>query len=82
MSEPKESPKKFEVGKIAIDEDGVWWFIYVGSHPDQGGMTYRWGSIGLMDPISLGNAVGGAMTMEQEEYLKKIKEKTLQKTPT
>lgn len=73
----KKQPKMFEVGRVAIDEDGVWWFIYVGQHPDQGGISYRWGSIGLADPISLGNAVGGAMKMEEDEYKRRIKEKTV-----
>lgn len=72
MTEPK---KRFEVGKVAIDEDGMWWFYYVGTHADQGGLTYRWGSIGLTGPLALGQAIGAAMKIEEDEYLKKLQQK-------
>lgn len=65
---------RYKIGEIALDENGVYWFNYVGTHPDQGGLSFRWGSIGLQSPKDLGQAVTAALTLDEDTHKAKIKE--------
>lgn len=72
MSEPA---KRYKVAEIALGEDGTWWLNWIGVHPDQGGLSYRWGAVGLKSPEDLAGYVDTVMTAEQAEYLKQIEKK-------
>lgn len=76
MTEPK---SRFKVAEIAIDEDGVLWLYYGGQHPDQGGLSYRWGSVGLHSAKDLGSYVQRTIERELPEYLEQIKKKMIAK---
>lgn len=41
---------KYKIAEVCISADGkTFWVSYCGMYPDQGGDTFRWGSIGCSD---------------------------------
>lgn len=74
--------KRFKIAEIALGEDGTYWFNFVGTHPDQGGLSFRWGSIGLANPKDLGQAIAAALTLDEPTHKAKIKEHTSKTSKT
>lgn len=67
-----EEPKRFVVGKICLASDGSYHLHWYGAHPDQGGITERWGSAGAKDLESVGDLVSAFMPRNDSLYKEKM----------
>lgn len=64
-----------QIGKIYIDEAGVYWCYWQGTHNDQGGPQFTGGNLGMEDPEGLMKIVGSNIAECKDLYLDEIKQR-------
>ena len=67
--------KQYDLGKLCIDADGVIWVYWHGTHADQGGMSFGYGSAGASDAEPLLAIVGRNIDQNKDKYLERIRKR-------
>ena len=67
--------KQYKIAEITIDEDGLYWFQGLGTHPEQGGMAFTWGNYGCKSLEDLLKVMSNKMPKDDDEYKRLLAEK-------
>jgi hypothetical protein len=70
------SKPRFKVAEIALDEDGVYHIKWLGNHGDQGGITYRWGSVGITGLDGVGMILEDCLSDVQDIQLEQVRNRS------
>jgi len=75
----KEPENIYKVAEIAMTPSGEYKLIWIGTHADQGGPSWRNGSIGFENLKGLAHGVEHFLGRDEEEFKKKIAERETKK---
>lgn len=66
---------RYKIAEISIDEDGRYWFQYLGDHPEQGGWQFRYADGFAADIIEPAlNTIKKECNKYKTKYLKMIQQ--------
>lgn len=68
-------PKKWRIGTISIDENGMWWVYWLGFHAQQGGIEFSPGNMGMNNIEDLLTIVAKDMQRCEGHYKDLIQKK-------
>lgn len=68
--------KRYKVAEVAVDEDGTYWLMYLGTQPEQGGLGFGWGTMGFDGPGALSVTLKQILKLDREEHTRLIKDRS------